>query len=75
MPETILGCPSVRFRKSFRRKVFSYSNQGEGKLFVLTSVIKKSRLILLLICIIFREARDSEGFLVTEAQRASEETL
>lgn len=69
----MFGCPSVQFNNNSSRK--NLIIQGEDKLFGFTNVIKNFCLILLPICIIFREAQESEEFLVTEVQRASEETL
>ncbi|KAF5921860.1 hypothetical protein HPG69_013034 [Diceros bicornis minor] len=68
------GDEGSQFKNNFSRKIFNYSNQ-EDKLFAVVNVIKNSCLVLLLICINFREARDTEGFLVTVEQRACEETL
>lgn len=75
MPETVFLVVPLSSLKITLKKICNYSNQGEDKLLVYISVIKKSCFVLLLIFINFREAQERKGLLVTVEPRACEETL
>lgn len=72
--KNFLFCSSFfQIKNNLSGKIFNYSNQRESKPFMLIKFIKTSPLVLVLVCVNFREAQAREGLLVTVEQRVCEE--